>query len=83
MKLDYKYGLIERMHLHCYSIDMLNVVKKGFSMLKPGLYEQIISQSLSKELASISDTCKHVEKLDAAEAPQALAGMWQKRCARR
>ena len=43
-------------------------------MLKPGLYEQIISQSLSRELASVSDTCKHVEKLDAAEAPQALAG---------
>ena len=43
-------------------------------MLKPGLYEQIISQSLSRELASVSDACKHVEKLDAAEAPQALAG---------
>jgi hypothetical protein len=33
-------------------------------MLKPGLYEQIISQSLSRELASVSDTCKHVEKLE-------------------
>ena len=43
-------------------------------MLKPGLYEQIISQSLSRELASVSDACKHVEKLDTAEAPQALAG---------
>ncbi len=43
-------------------------------MLKPGLYEQIISQSLSRDLASVSDACKHVEKLDAAEAPQALAG---------
>ena len=43
-------------------------------MLKPGLYEQIISQSLSRELASVSDACKHVEKLDAAEMPQALAG---------
>ena len=40
-------------------------------MLKPGLYEQIISQSLSRELASVSDACKHVEKLDTAEAPQA------------
>ena len=43
-------------------------------MLKPGLYAQIISQSLSRELASVSDAFKHVEKLDAAEAPQALAG---------
>lgn len=43
-------------------------------MLKPGLYEQIISQSLSRELASVSDACKHVEKLDTSEAPQALAG---------
>ena len=42
-------------------------------MLKPGLYEQIISQALSGELASVPDACKHVEKLDAAEAPQALA----------
>ena len=43
-------------------------------MLKPGLYEQIISQALSRELASVSDACKHVEALNAAEAPQALAG---------
>ena len=43
-------------------------------MLKPGLYEQIISQKLSKELTSVKDTCKYVEKLDPAEAPQALAG---------
>ena len=42
-------------------------------MLKPGLYEQIISQSLAHELSLVSDACKHVEKLDAAEAPQALA----------
>ena len=43
-------------------------------MLTPGLYEQIISQALSRELAGVSDACKYVEKLDAAEAPQALAG---------
>ena len=43
-------------------------------MLKPGLYEQIISQALSRELASVSDACRHVEALDAAEAPQAPAG---------
>ena len=50
-------------------------MKEGvITMLKSGLYEQIISQALSHELASVSDACKHVEKLDAAEAPQALAG---------
>ena len=43
-------------------------------MLKPGLYEQIISRSLSRDLASVSDDCKAVEKLDPAEAPKALAG---------
>ena len=42
-------------------------------MLKPGLYEQIISLSLSRELDSIPEVCKAVEKLDAAEMPQALA----------
>ena len=42
-------------------------------MLKPGLYEQIINHTLSNELMSVPDVCKHVEKLDAAEAPQALA----------
>ncbi|MBR6030129.1 MAG: DUF3427 domain-containing protein [Clostridia bacterium] len=43
-------------------------------MLHPGLYDQIISQSLSRELASVPAACQLVEKLDAAEAPQALAG---------
>ena len=43
-------------------------------MLKPGLYEQIISRSLSRELEHVSENCKYVEALDAAEAPQALAG---------
>ena len=43
-------------------------------MLKPGLYEQIISHSLSRELTSIPDACKYLEKMDEAEAPQALAG---------
>ena len=43
-------------------------------MLKPGLYEQIISRSLSRELEHVSENCKYVETLDAAEAPQALAG---------
>ncbi|MBO5534157.1 MAG: DEAD/DEAH box helicase family protein, partial [Clostridia bacterium] len=43
-------------------------------MIKPGLYEQIISRAISRELDAVSEDCKHVEKLDAAEAPQALAG---------
>ena len=42
-------------------------------MLKPGLYEQIISQALSRDLASVSDACKHVEKLDAAEVKRSVA----------
>ncbi len=43
-------------------------------MIKPGLYEQIISQSMSRELDAVPDVCKSTEKLDEAEAPQALAG---------
>ncbi len=43
-------------------------------MIKPGLYEQIVSQTLSKELASVDEPLKAVEHLDDAEAPQALAG---------
>ena len=43
-------------------------------MLTPGLYEQIISKALARELAPVSDACKHVERLDPAETPQALAG---------
>ena len=43
-------------------------------MLKPGLYEQIISRELARELASVPEPCRYTEKLDPAEAPQALAG---------
>ncbi len=43
-------------------------------MIKPGLYEQIVSQHLSEELASIEEPLKSVEELDKAEAPLALAG---------
>ena len=43
-------------------------------MIRAGLYDQIISRSLSRELGSIPDVCKSVQKLDEAEAPQALAG---------
>ena len=42
-------------------------------MLKPGLYEQIISESVSEELASIPEQCKRIEKIDSEEAPKALA----------
>ncbi len=42
-------------------------------MLKPGLYDRIISRSLSKELDSVSDECKAVSKLDDAEAPKELS----------
>lgn len=42
--------------------------------MKPGLYEQIISQHLSEELASVAEPLKAVEDLDQAEAPQVLAG---------
>ena len=43
-------------------------------MMKPGLYEQIISQHISEELDSIAEPLKAVEDLDQAEAPQVLAG---------
>ena len=43
-------------------------------MIKPGLYEQIISQHLSGELASVAEPLKAIENLDQAEAPQTLAG---------
>ena len=43
-------------------------------MIKPGLYEQIISQNLSRELATVAEPLKAIEELDEAEAPQALAG---------
>ena len=42
--------------------------------MKSGLYEQIVSQHLSEELASVAEPLKAVEELDKAEAPQALAG---------
>lgn len=42
-------------------------------MIKPGLYEQIISTAMSGELSSVPDVCKAIEKLDAQEAPQILA----------
>ncbi|QTE70061.1 DUF3427 domain-containing protein [Clostridiales bacterium FE2011] len=42
-------------------------------MMKPGLYEQIISKAISDELSSIPDVYKAIEKLDVEEAPQALA----------
>ena len=43
------------------------------NMIKPGLYEQIISQGLSKKLTTIAEPLKAVETLDNAEAPLALS----------
>ena len=42
-------------------------------MIKPGLYEQIISHHLSEKLVSVAEPLKAIEDLDQAEAPQALA----------
>jgi hypothetical protein len=41
-------------------------------MIKPGLYEQIISQHLSRELDTVAEPLKAIEEMDHAEAPQAL-----------
>lgn len=43
-------------------------------MMKPGLYDQIVNRGISTELASVSEECKSLEKLDPEEAPRALAG---------
>ena len=42
-------------------------------MLRSGLYEQVISQALHRELAELPKERKHIEPLDAAEAPQVLS----------
>jgi hypothetical protein len=41
-------------------------------MIKPGLYEQIINQNLSRELDTVAEPLKAIEEMDHAEAPQAL-----------
>ena len=67
--------LVPEFHAPSHALRALNLQaeKKVLSMLKPGLYEQIISRKLSSELSDISDECKETEKIDTAEAPLALS----------
>ena len=67
--------LVPEFHAPSHALRALNLQaeKKVLSMLKPGLYEQIISRKLSSELSNISDECKETEKIDTAEAPLALS----------
>jgi len=41
--------------------------------MKPGLYEQIINGQLNSELELIPEECKHLEKVDSAEASRVLS----------
>lgn len=41
--------------------------------MKPGLYEQIINNQLHTELNEIADDCKHLQKVDSAEASKVLS----------
>lgn len=41
-------------------------------MLEKGLYEQVVNEEIAEELEHLSDDEKHVEKIDAAEAPSVL-----------
>ena len=43
-------------------------------MLKPGLYEQILSRALSRDLEKVPERQKALDPIDAAEAPQILSG---------
>lgn len=51
----------------------LNKNKGKGKMLHPGLYEQVINQSVSEELNKIPDKCKAVETIDNAEASKIIA----------
>ena len=42
-------------------------------MLHPGLYEQVINQNLTSELAKVPEACKAVAPIDKAEASKVLA----------
>ena len=42
-------------------------------MLHPGLYEQVINQDLTSELAKVPEACKAVAPIDKAEASKVLA----------
>lgn len=41
-------------------------------MLNQGLYEQVVNNEIKRELASLSDAEKHIEKIDSAEAASVL-----------
>ncbi len=47
--------------------------KRGFIMLHPGLYEQVINNALTSELSQVPETCKAIASIDAAEAPKILS----------
>ena len=42
-------------------------------MLPPGLYEQVINNALTRELAELPEACKAVAPIDRAEASRVLA----------
>ena len=42
-------------------------------MLPPGLYEQVINNALTRELAELPEACKSVAPIDRAEASRVLA----------
>ena len=46
---------------------------EDFTMLHPGLYEQVINNALTGELAEIPEACKSVAPIDKAEASKVLA----------
>src|SRR5699024_2753957 len=51
----------------------LFLVTIGGAIMKPGLYEQIIYQNMTQELAKIPADQKHQEKVDSAEASRVLS----------
>ena len=46
---------------------------EDFTMLRPGLYEQVINNALTGELAEIPEARKSVAPIDKAEASKVLA----------
>lgn len=48
-------------------------MKAGVLMLKPGLYEQLITDTLRRELAGIPDERLSVAPIDKAEAAEVLS----------
>ena len=48
-------------------------IQGAVTMLHPGLYEQVINQDLTSELAKVPEACKAVAPIDKAEASKVLA----------